>query len=319
MKLSVVVPCYRSAASLPILIERLEGVVTGLTTMGRITDYEIIFVVDGSPDNTAEVARGLQNDYSNLSVIELTRNFGQHNALLAGISKACGDVIVTLDDDLQHSPEDIPQLMDKLTAYDADLVYGVSRVEEHGFFRSVSSRTAKKIFKALGISQGSEISAFRAFSGDLLPLFVAVQSPVVSIDVILSWGTKKITSCPVNMSVREIGTSGYSFRTLSRYMMNVILGFSTLPLKLATWVGVLAALGAVIFGIYTLIVYYSTGISAEGFTTLAILIAFFGGVQLFSLGIIGEYLGRIFMKQIGQPPYNIRHLAPARVGEASEI
>lgn len=318
MKLSVVVPCYRSAASLPILIERLEGVVTALSSKGTITQNEIIFVVDGSPDNTAEVAHVLQARFSNLTVIELTRNFGQHNALLAGISHASGDVIVTLDDDLQHSPEDIPQLINKLSTHEVDLVYGISRVEEHGFFRSVASRTAKQMFKALGVSQGSDISAFRAFSGDLLPLFAAVQSPVVSIDVVLSWGTKRITSCPVDMSPREIGSSGYSFRALVRYMMNVILGFSTLPLKLATWLGSLAALGAVVFGIYTLIIYFSTGISAEGFTTLAILIAFFGGVQLFSLGIIGEYLGRIFMKQIGQPPYNIRNITPATAVEFPE-
>lgn len=309
MKLSVVVPCFRSAATIPILASRLETVARNLSATKALSEYEFIFVVDGSPDSTAHVARELQDDFSQLTVIELTRNFGQHNALLAGISHASGDVVVTLDDDLQHSPEDIPQLLEELQNENVDLVYGISRVEEHGFVRSVASRTAKQIFRSLGVSQGAEISAYRAFRGDMIPLFRGVQSPVVSIDVILSWGTKNITCSTVNMSAREVGTSGYSFRSLSKYMLNVILGFSTLPLKLASWVGGIASFGAVVFGIYTLAVYFSTGISAEGFTTIAILIAFFGGIQLFSLGIIGEYLGRIFMKQIGQPPYNIRTIS----------
>ena len=306
MKISVVVPCYRSARTLPVLIQQLFDEAEMLRSNGRIIEYEVLLVVDGSPDNTADVARSLQKQFHSIQVIELSRNYGQHNALLAGIVSATGDVIITMDDDLQHSPHDIPQLISTLEANDADLVYAASTKEEHGVVRSISSKMAKWMFKALGVSHGGDISAFRAFRSELIPLFKNVESPVVSIDVVLSWGTKRITTCPVEMKFRQSGNSGYNLVSLFKYMVNVILGFSTFPLKLATWIGAIASMGALLFGIYTLAMYFTQGISTEGFTTIAILIAFFGGVQLFSLGVLGEYLGRIFMKQIGQPPYNIR-------------
>ncbi|MEG0027771.1 MAG: glycosyltransferase family 2 protein [Aurantimicrobium sp.] len=309
MMLSIVVPCYRSALTLATLVQRLDVVTQNLVHSGIIQRCEYIFVIDGSPDETANVARELQAETPFLEVIELSRNFGQHNALLAGITASTGDIIITMDDDLQHSPEDIPAMIASLESKNADVIYGVSTREEHGFVRSLSSRLAKAMFKTLGVTHGGDISAFRAFTRELVPLFNNVQSPVVSVDVVLSWGTKRISTCPVDMKLRETGSSGYNLISLSKYMMNVVLGFSTFPLKLATWVGAISSLLALIFGVYTLVMYFAQGISTEGFTTIAILIAFFGGVQLFSMGVLGEYLGRIFMKQIGQPPYNIRSVS----------
>ena len=306
MKLSVVIPCYRSSDSLPELMARLRLVLDGLSVNEVKLDSEVVLVVDGSPDDTADVARQLAAEDTRVRVIELMRNYGQHNALLAALNSVETDIVVTLDDDLQHRPEDIPQLIETLFKTEADVVYGISETEEHSISRSAASRMSKRIIRMAGAPKDAEITSFRAFTGALLPLFTEVKSPYVTIDVILSWGTVQFGTCVVEMHERTTGKSGYTFRGLVRYFITVLIGYSTVPLKLATWLGISSALFAAVFAVLTIVNYFTQGVVAEGFTTLAILVAFLGGIQLFSLGLIGEYIGRSYMKDIGKPPYLVR-------------
>lgn len=305
MDISVVVPCYRSEETLEPLVQRIISVLTS-EKKKKNHNIEVLLVIDGSPDNTAEVAKKLSKKYPSVRIIELMKNYGQHNALLAGLKQAKGRLLVTIDDDLQHQPEDIPLLIQELEHSGADVVYACSRKEEHNFGRSLASRFSKKILKIAGAPTNAEISAFRVFRGELLPLFANVNNQFVSIDVVLAWGTSRFTQCFVEMHEREKGTSGYKFSTLVRYFITVLMGYSTFPLKMAMWVGLATAVFAVIFGVFTLINFFVVGSIAEGFTTIAILIAFLGGIQLFAIGIIGGYLGRLYMKGIGKPAYLIR-------------
>jgi undecaprenyl-phosphate 4-deoxy-4-formamido-L-arabinose transferase len=287
-------------------IERLFSSIGSSLDQCADTTFEIIFVVDGSPDDTWDYVSEVCKANKNAHGIRLMRNFGQHAALLAGIRKATGDVIVTMDDDFQHDPSDIPKLVSALTS-EYDLIYGVSSVEEHSFFRNIASRTYKWVSEHfLGSQNARNITAFRAFRRELASGFDQTEDPFAPIDVLLSWTTTRIGKEKVQMREREDGVSGYTFRKLISHAINDVTGYSTKPLRIVT------TLGLVVFGIsflllIGLIVNYLTGkILVAGYASLAIMIALFSGAQLLSLGIIGEYLGRIHKKNMGMPRYVIR-------------
>src|SRR5690349_2378085 len=183
MFVAIVVPGYRSGDTLPVLVERVSAVMSGVATT-----YEIILVVDGSPDDTWPVAQALALRGGPVRAIRLARNYGQHNALIAGVRAARYDVVVTMDDDLQHRPEELPALLAALTD-DVDLVYGVAHEEEHGRLRSLASRVVKA-----GLAR--ELSAFRAFRTFLRNGFDLVNGPHISVDVALSWGTTRVRTVP---------------------------------------------------------------------------------------------------------------------------
>ncbi len=299
MFVSIVVPCYRSAGTLPALVERTVAVMSGLATA-----YEIILVVDGSPDDTWAVAHGLALRGGPVRAIRLARNYGQHNALIAGVRAARHDVVVTMDDDLQHPPEELPALLAALTD-DIDLVYGVARDEEHGVLRSLASRVVKAGL-ASGTNDTRQISAFRAFRTFLRNGFDLVNGPHISVDVALSWGTTRVRAVPVRMDERVQGTSGYTVRTLIRHTVNMVVGYSTAPLRLVTYLGFLVgAAGLVLFG-RLIWGYFSGSTTVAGFTTISAMVAMFSSVQMIATGILGEYVGRIHTNGIGRPTYVIR-------------
>ena len=298
---SIVVPCYRSAASLPELVERLDE-----TLPGCAAAHEVILVVDGSPDDTWSVASALALKYPAVRAIELARNYGQHNALIAGIRAARHGVVVTLDDDLQHSPEEIPVLLAALDE-DVDLVYGTAIEEEHGAARSVASRALKAAMSGqLGIRDARSVSAFRAFRTFLRDGFDRVHGPHVSVDVSLSWGTTRVRAVSVHMRRRAHGRSGYTLRTLTRHALNMVLGYSVVPLRLVTYLGLAVGFtGLGLFG-YVLWQYFSGATSVAGFTTVAAMLAVFSAAQLIGIGVLGEYVGRIHAGGIGRPTYVVR-------------
>jgi undecaprenyl-phosphate 4-deoxy-4-formamido-L-arabinose transferase len=271
---------------------------------GLATTYEIILVVDGSPDDTWAVAHGLALRGGPVRAIRLARNYGQHNALIAGVRAARYDAVVTMDDDLQHPPEELPTLLSALTD-DVDLVYGVARDEEHGLLRSLASR-AVKAGLAFGAHDTRRMSAFRAFRSFLRNGFDLVNGPHISVDVALSWGTTRVRAVPVRMDERTQGTSGYTVRTLIRHTVNMVVGYSTTPLRLVTYLGFLVgAAGLVLFA--RLIWSYFTGsTTVAGFTTISAMVAMFSSVQMIATGILGEYVGRIHTNGIGRPTYVIR-------------
>jgi len=241
----------------------------------------------------------------------MARNFGQHSALLCGIRVAKYEVVVTLDDDLQNLPEDIPKLLAKLED-GFDMVYGTREHERHGLFRNLASQVTKWVLQsAMGASTARDVSAFRAFRTRLREAFSDYRSPSVNLDVLLTWGTTAFGSVRVRHEARQVGDSGYNLRKLMNHAINMMTGFSTLPLRFASIMGFAFALMGVLILVYVLGRYLLTGSSVPGFPFLASIIAIFSGVQLFALGIIGEYLARMHLRTMERPTYVVRE----QVGE----
>lgn len=299
--LSVVVPVYNSAAILPKLVARI-GPVLQATTL----PHELILVNDGSRDDSWNVIRDLAAQHSWVHGLCMMRNYGQHNALLAGIRASRFDITITMDDDLQHPPEELPKLLAKL-AEGFDAVYGSPEQQQHGLFRDVASTITKLALQsAMGAEAARMVSAFRVFRTHLRSAFASYHSPFVSIDVLLTWGCTRFGALCVRHDSRTLGKSNYSFGQLLRHALNMMTGFSVLPLQLASITG----FGFTLFGIgvlvYVLGRYLLTGSSVAGFPFLASIIAIFSGAQLFALGIMGEYLARIHFRTMDKPTYAIR-------------
>lgn len=301
-QVSIVIPCYATG----IRIERLVSSIQSSMAEIPNTTFEVIFVVDGSPDNTWDFVLDVCAANENVHGINLMRNFGQHAALLAGIRKATGDVIVTMDDDLQHDPNDVPKLLSALTS-EYDLMYGVSSKEEHSLVRNAASQTYKWIAeRLLGMQDARNITAFRAFRRDLASGFYQTEDPFAPLDVLLSWTTTKVGTQEVEMQEREDGVSGYSVRKLFSHAINAVTGYSTKPLRIVTVLGLVTFGISGLFLIGLVIKYLSGDISVAGYPSLAIMIALFSGTQLLSLGVMGEYLGRLHIRSMGKPRYVIR-------------
>jgi undecaprenyl-phosphate 4-deoxy-4-formamido-L-arabinose transferase len=299
--ISAIVPVYMAKNFLLELYERLERVLSSLCT-----DFEIIFVEDCGGDGSWEIIEQIARKDSRVKGIKLSKNFGQHAAILCGIREAAFDTIVTLDDDLQHPPETIPSLIDKLSE-GYDVVYGVPEKERHGFLRNIASRFTKlAMHTIMRVETARNVSAFRVFRTCLREAFRDFFSPFVSIDVLLTWGTNNFGSVKVPHNIRQGGTSGYSFSKLASHAMNMILGFSIIPLRIATIVGFFFTLfGICVLG-YVLVKFLIVGSSVPGFPFLASVIAIFSGAQLFALGILGEYIGYIFYRTMRKPTYVVR-------------
>jgi glycosyltransferase involved in cell wall biosynthesis len=299
--LSVVVPVYRSEAILPDLVQRLESVLSSIAS-----DYELVLVNDCSPDRSWDVISQLADRHPWIHPINLMRNYGQHNALLCGIRAAQYDVIVTLDDDLQHPPEEIPKLLAML-AQGFDVVYGTPEHEEHGVLRDLASLVTKMALQnVMGATIARQVSAFRAFRAEVANAFSHYEGSFVSIDVLLTWGTNRFAAVPVIHEPRKQGTSGYSFRKLITHAMNMMTGFTTLPLQIASLVGFVFTFFGFCVLAYVVARYFTHGDPVPGFPFLASIVALFSGAQLFALGIIGEYLARMHFRSLQKPPYVVR-------------
>lgn len=300
--LSVVIPCYRSEGSLGPLVERLRPVLEA-----QAPAWEIILVDDASPDGTGKVAAELARTQPGVRSIRLMRNYGQHAALLCGIRAARYDVVVTTDDDLQHPPEELPRLLAALTD-DIDVVYGAPEKEPHGLLRGMASRVTKRVLMgSMGARTAAKVSAWRVFRTHLRQAFEAFRGAFVSIDVLLTWGTQRFTHVTVRHDARTIGTSTYTFRKLVTHAINMMTGFSTIPLQLASLIGfVLTGFGLAVMAFVVIRYIADGGDSAPGFPFLACIVSIFSGAQLLCLGIIGEYLGRAHFRLLDRPPYVVR-------------
>jgi len=295
--ISVVVPVYNSEPILPKLVSRLHPVLDSLADR-----YELVLVNDGSHDKSWAVIARLADEHDWIRGIDLMRNYGQHNALLAGIRAAQYEVIVTIDDDLQHPPEEIPQLLAKLDE-GYDVVYGTPQQEQHGLWRDLASQVTKLALQTtMGVEIARNVSAYRAFRAQVQNAFSNYQGSFVSVDVLLSWGTARFAAIPVRHDPRRVGT----FRKLATHALSMITGFSTWPLRLASLMGFVFTLFGLGVLLYVLVRYLVQGGSVPGFTFLASVIAILSGAQLFALGIIGEYLARVHFRGMGRPYSVIR-------------
>jgi undecaprenyl-phosphate 4-deoxy-4-formamido-L-arabinose transferase len=301
---SVVVPVYTSSAILPLLLKELEAVLPTCSSA-----FELILVNDASPDQSWQIITDLARERAWIHGINLMRNVGQHNALLCGIRAAKFEIVATMDDDLQNPPSEVPRLLEKLEQ-GFDVVYGVPEHEQHGLFRDLASRMTKLVLQnAMGAEIARNISAFRIFRTQVRDAFQQYRGPFVSIDVLLTWGTTRFGALTVRHDSRRAGISGYTLRKLTAHALNMMTGFSILPLQFASFIG----FSFTVFGLLTLAFvisrYFIYGSPVPGFPFLASIIAVFSGAQLFALGIIGEYLARMHFRMMDRPAYTVRSTA----------
>jgi len=297
--ISVVIPVYNSEDSLGALCSELLPALRGCAV-----PYEVIFVNDGSKDASWGRVTTLSAAHPEIRGIRLMRNFGQHNALLCGIREARYDTTVTMDDDLQHPAGEIPRLLEALGG--ADVAYGTPRHEPHDLWRGVASRVTKRALQSvMGAETARKVSAFRAFQTRLREGFRDYRSPFLSIDVLLTWTTTRFTAVEVEHRPRRYGRSNYTFRQLVVHAINMMTGFSVLPLQLASLTGF--AFTVFGFGVFIYVVgrYLLQGTNVAGFPFLASIIAIFSGAQLFAIGIIGEYLARMHFRMMERPTYAV--------------
>ena len=299
--LSIIVPVYNSAETLKNLIARFDSAL-----LANGYQIEVILVNDGSRDQSWKIICSLETQFTWVRGINLMRNFGQHNALLCGIRAAQHEVIITIDDDLQNPPEEIPKLLAQLNE-NIDVVYGTPQQEQHGFWRDMASQITKLVLQnAMGAETARKVSAFRVFRTYIREAFVNYHGPFVSIDVLLTWGTTQFTSITVEHHPRQAGISNYTLRKLITHAINMMTGFSTLPLQIASLIGFVFTLFGIGILLFVILRYFIQGDVAPGFPFLASIIAIFSGAQLLALGIIGEYLARMYFRMMDRPSYAVR-------------
>lgn len=304
--LSVVIPVFRGEQTLPELHRQLMGALGALAPA-----FEIIYVEDSGGDGSWSLIAAFARADSRVRGIRMNRNFGQHNAILCGIRAAKHDLIVTMDDDLQHPVEEIPKLLAALTE-EVDVVYGFPERERHSVMRRLASQLTKlALASAMGAETARHVSAFRLFRTQLREGFRDYRSPSVSIDVLLTWATTRFATVRVAHRPRAAGVSGYTLGALMRHGINLMTGFSTIPLQVASFIG----FGFVLVGFatmgYVLVNYFLHGSAVPGFAFLASIVTLFSGAQLFALGIFGEYLARMHFRSMDRPAYVIREVAEA--------
>jgi glycosyltransferase involved in cell wall biosynthesis len=300
--ISIIIPVFRpEKMPLTELCRRIRS------TMEHITsEYEIVLVDDSGEARKWDIIRELAEQNAHVRGLCLGGNYGQHNALLAGIRAARGGIIVTMDDDLQNPPEEMTKLFAALTP-ETDVVYGLPNIRCHGLWRNLGAATLKVILSyALGNRVAKWVSPFRAFRRDLRVGFEHYRGPDVLIDVLLTWSTSRFVAVSVDHRPRVRGRSTYTPRTLLKLALTMVAGFSAMPLRLSSLMGFVMAF----FGFFTLafvlLRYFISDVHIAGFTFLASVIAIFSGVQLLTLGIAGEYLARIHFRTMGRPTYVVR-------------
>ena len=295
---SIVVPVFRSEKTLNELVNRITKSVSNKSV-------EIILVDDASGDETWTTICSIARQNSMVTGIRLGRNSGQHGALLAGVRAAKFQTVVTLDDDLQNPPEEINKLIDALVP-GVDVVYGVSTEVKQNYYRRAGSKLVRKFFaSALGFNSAVSMSSFRTFRTALREGFNTALGPNVSLDALLTWSTTRFTVVEVKHDERKVGDSHYTFRKLVRFMIDMATGYSALPLRLASALGFLTiSFGAVLL-VYVIGRPIITGERVQGFPMLASTIIIFSGVQIFLLGILGEYIGRMHFRVMNKPTYMV--------------
>ena len=265
----------------------------------------MIIVDDGNIDYTWETIRELSAADRRVRGLRLGRNVGQHAALLAGVRHAVNSITVTLDDDLQNPPEEVPRLLAALTQ-GIDVVYGVPDERKQSSWRNLTSLSSKFAMRTLlGFQSATDISSFRVFRTRLRDSFQQDLGPGVSLDALLDWSTTKFCSVEVRHDVRAEGRSNYNFRKLFRFMLDTATGYSTVPLRLATTLGLTTVLLSIGVLAWVLGRPLLTGDSVPGFPFLAATIAIFSGVQLVVLGVLGQYIGRMHFRVMNKPTYTI--------------
>jgi undecaprenyl-phosphate 4-deoxy-4-formamido-L-arabinose transferase len=313
LDLSIVVPVYNSAATLDKLLERLTQTLQALTQ-----SYEFILVDDGSRDDSWVVIQSLRLTYGDhLVAIQLMRNYGQHNTLMCGLGVARGEYVVTMDDDLQNPPEEIPKLLAHIKQHGLDLVYGCPSNRNHAAWRNLGSTIVWHFYRTVFRNPVTP-TPFRIMRHQLAQGVMFYDLNFTYLDGLLAWCTSRIDGVEVEHHARAQGSSGYSLGKLLSLALNLYTNFSLIPLQVVSGLGFVTAASGFLVGAYYLIQYLASSIAVPGFASTIIAILMLGGAQLLALGVIGEYLGRLHLNVNRKPQYVIRHLDRREVHPETE-
>lgn len=306
---SFVIPCYRSENTLPAVIEEINS------TMGTMAEYshEIILVNDSSPDGTINTIRELCGKYANITGIDLAKNFGQHAALMAGMRQAKGNIVVCLDDDGQTPADEVGKLLDKLDD-GFDVVYASYGKKKHSLFRNFGSKVNELMTRVmLGKPKELYISSYFAAKRFVVEDMLRYEHSYAYVIGLVLRATKNIANVEVKHRSRAEGTSGYTLKKLLGLWFNGFTAFSIKPLRIATVIGVFCAGGGFLYGIYTIVKRLLLPDVQAGFSALMSMLVFMGGMIMLMLGLIGEYIGRIYISMNNSPQYVIREIIKEEV------
>jgi glycosyltransferase involved in cell wall biosynthesis len=306
-RLSIVIPVYRGEKTLPVLMDELKVYTDEKKTPSghSYKVIEIILVHDCGPDDSGGTIERLAKAYSFVRPVWLSRNFGQHPATLAGMASSTGDWVVTMDEDSQQNPADIAKMLDTAVNAGAQLVYAKPmNPPPHGPIRNFFSRTAKKIATFLiGNKEIGNFNSFRLLTGEIARSLAAYCANGVFLDVALFWMTDRMTVCPLMLREEQDRPSGYSFKKLFGHFWKLLLTSGTRPLRLITILGFCSLILAILITAYAVYVKFWLQIQVQGWSSIVIVVAFFSGCILMSLGIIAEYMAVTMSIAMGRPLY----------------
>ena len=301
-KISFVIPCYRSENTLPHVVAEIDEKMQNLTEY----KYDIFLVNDCSPDGTMEVIRKLCREHEHIKGIDFARNFGQHSALMAGLRHSDGDYVICLDDDGQTPANEVDKLLGKLEeGYDA--VYAKYDHKQHSAFRNFGSRVNELMTRVM-LNKPSElyVSSYFAVKRFVVEDMIRYENSYPYVIGLVLRSTGNITNVSVNHRERESGVSGYTVKKLLGLWLNGFTAFSVKPLRIATGIGAVSAIVGFLYGIYTIVKRLINPNVPMGFSSTMAAIVFFGGMIMLMLGLIGEYIGRIYISLNNSPQYVIR-------------
>ena len=301
-KISVVVPVYNGEKTISELFQRIKQ---SLEASGN--PFQVVFVEDCGKDQSWEVIKQLKVKFpEEITAVKLNKNFGQHNATICGYKYSTGDLIVTIDDDLQIFPEDIPLLIQKQLETGAELVYGSYGEKNHAAFRNVGSFVVNKTLNIAFGTKGS-ITSFRLITKNLRDNLIKHTQSFVFLDGLFNWHTTHVEKVIVRHQSRSEGKSGYNLIKLIKLSSNMLFNFTTLPLKSLIYLGLLFSVLSFFIGFYFILRKIILDVPV-GFTSIIVSIFFMGGITLLVLGVIGEYIGRLYALQNEKPQHSIKEL-----------
>lgn len=299
-KISIVVPVYNSEMTITTLVEKINNYLSSKYYV------EFILVNDNSKDNSLKVGIDLANKYENVKFVDLSKNFGQHNAIMVGLNISKGDIVITMDDDLQNPPKEVGKLIEKINE-GFDVVYAKYGIKKHSWFRNFGSKF-NDYMSGIMLKKPKTLyfTSFRAIRRYVVDEMTKYKGPYPYIDGLIIRSTNNISDVLVEHNERKIGKSNYTLKKLIKLWLNMFTSFSIIPLRIAMGVGFLLSAIGFIFAIILIIRKIISPSIVVGWTSIIVASLIFSGVQLLSIGMLGEYLGRIYIFQNKSPQYVIR-------------
>lgn len=315
VELSFVIPVYNGSGSIEAVVEQIHAHFSHL-------DFEVVLVNDGSIDESEKVCRALvERSPGTVRFVHLARNFGEHNAVLAGLNHSCGNFVATLDDDGQNPPAEVARMYDAIRARNYDVVFGRYRVKRHSRFRNLGSWFNDRVATfALGKPRDLYLSSFKVMNRFIVNEITKYTGPFPHIDGLILRATRNLGQVEVEHLPRSKTTSNYTFSRLFSLWLNIVLNFSIAPLRIAAVAGVMIALFSAFLMVGVIIdkLYLNPDV-AIGVPTVLLFIVFFAGIELVILGVIGEYLGRLFLDHSKSPQFTVRYVVDAKTDRARRV